>query len=166
MEKVSYSENIIATCGIWTDSGFCIVIWVSCLWKWKSYAKLRILHHPLWSPSAALGRWCWGMMTTVSSAFNLKSRCGSGFILRIHNFVQVRNLGIKCPTVTRGELVWLWFMTHWSFSTVDSLEFLPWSIPGLQVEFLLLHYWEWWLKVPFAQHVDSKHLLAIHGGSK
>lgn len=71
-------------------------------------------------PSAALGRWCWGGMTSVPFAFHLKPRWGSGFVLRIHNFVQVRNLGMKSLTVTRGELVCIWFMPHWSLSTGHS----------------------------------------------
>ncbi|RMC05191.1 hypothetical protein DUI87_18375 [Hirundo rustica rustica] len=42
-------------------------------------------------------------MTTVPFAFILKPSCESGFVLRIHNFIQMRNPGMKCPTVTRDS---------------------------------------------------------------
>lgn len=105
--------------------------------------KLRMLHHLLWTASAALGRWCWGRMITIPFAFTLNPDLVWVWVcLRIGHFVQVRNSGVRCPTVARRELVHLWLLPHRSLYHPEGIagsQFLPWPLPGLQVSFVLLH---------------------------
>lgn len=133
MEKVSYSENIIPTCGIWTDIGF----WHCHLGIWP--VKLKILGKTEDAASPSVEPKCcirqMGLRKGDHCHFCLwfKTRMWLWFCSEDTWLCSGEEscYGMSHCHQRRISM----FMIRASLESLHSGLFLPWSIPGLQVEF-------------------------------